>query len=160
LFLFKQIEFKRINNIASLCEYCKNERLINEVKRVNNKDCCFCSEGCKILFHYELEKNWGKHCQSCTFCHSISKTVVTAHDDEKEFCSAECSFGYTSLQSHVNIFFSDYFLERSPFPTFRLFSFWICGIRGLFAGHHQHHPTVQLCAPRCSARYVITHILP
>ncbi|KAF6730544.1 Zinc finger MYM-type protein 4 [Oryzias melastigma] len=95
-------EFKRINNIASLCEYCKNERLINEVKRVNNKDCCFCSEGCKILFHYELEKNWGKHCQSCTFCHSISKTVVTAHDDEKEFCSAECSFGYTSLQSHVS----------------------------------------------------------
>ncbi|RVE66764.1 hypothetical protein OJAV_G00110630 [Oryzias javanicus] len=97
-------EFKRINNITSLCEYCKNERLINEVKRFNNKDCCFCSEGCKILFHYELEKKWGKHCHSCTFCHSISKTVVTAHYDEseKEFCSAECSFGYTSLQSHVS----------------------------------------------------------
>ncbi|XP_078810930.1 uncharacterized protein LOC101157550 isoform X2 [Oryzias latipes] len=95
-------EFKRINNISSLCEYCKNERLINEVKKVNNKDCCFCSEGCKILFHYELEKKWGKHCQSCTFCLSVSKTVLTVHDEEleKEFCSAECSFRYTSLRSH------------------------------------------------------------
>uniref|UniRef100_A0A3B3IB92 Uncharacterized protein n=1 Tax=Oryzias latipes TaxID=8090 RepID=A0A3B3IB92_ORYLA len=101
-------EFKRINNISSLCEYCKNERLINEVKKVNNKDCCFCSEGCKILFHYELEKKWGKHCQSCTFCLSVSKTVLTVHDEEleKEFCSAECSFRYTSLRSHVS---ADYY---------------------------------------------------
>lgn len=38
-------EFKKVNNITGKCEYCKNERLIREIKRVDNKDCYFCSEG-------------------------------------------------------------------------------------------------------------------
>lgn len=27
------------------CEYCKNERIIKDVKKVDNKDCYFCSDG-------------------------------------------------------------------------------------------------------------------
>lgn len=38
-------EFKRVNNIMGKCEYCKNERIIKDVKKVDNKDCYFCSDG-------------------------------------------------------------------------------------------------------------------
>lgn len=38
-------EFKRVNNIIGECEYCKSEKLIGDAKRVDNKDCYFCSEG-------------------------------------------------------------------------------------------------------------------
>lgn len=38
-------EFKKVNNIVGKCEYCKNERIIKMTVRVDNKDCCLCSEG-------------------------------------------------------------------------------------------------------------------
>lgn len=37
-------EFKRVNNIIGECEYCKMEKIIGDAKRVNNKDCYFCSD--------------------------------------------------------------------------------------------------------------------
>ncbi|XP_039978355.1 LOW QUALITY PROTEIN: uncharacterized protein LOC120786776 [Xiphias gladius] len=96
-------EFKRVNNIMGNCEYCKNERTIRDAKRVDDKDCYFCSDGCKMLFRHELEKQWGKHCRSCAYCHSISRTVVTARYDgnEEEFCSEDCSSNYKMLFCRV-----------------------------------------------------------
>lgn len=38
-------EFKRVNNIMGKCEYCKNERIIRDATRVDDKDCYFCSDG-------------------------------------------------------------------------------------------------------------------
>uniref|UniRef100_A0A671XI67 TRASH domain-containing protein n=1 Tax=Sparus aurata TaxID=8175 RepID=A0A671XI67_SPAAU len=96
-------EFKRVNNIMGKCEYCKNERIIKDVKKVDNKDCYFCSDGCRMLYHHELKEKWGEYCHSCAYCLSISKTVVTAQykGTEEEFCSEDCSANYKMLFCHV-----------------------------------------------------------
>ncbi|XP_065326496.1 zinc finger MYM-type protein 4-like isoform X2 [Pelmatolapia mariae] len=96
-------EFKKANNVTSVCEYCMIEKITRDVKRVNNKDCYFCSDGCKLLFRHDLSKNWGKHCHSCVYCHSVSKKLVTAQygGSTEDFCSEECRSKYTMLFCHV-----------------------------------------------------------
>uniref|UniRef100_I3KML4 TRASH domain-containing protein n=1 Tax=Oreochromis niloticus TaxID=8128 RepID=I3KML4_ORENI len=97
-------EFKKANNVTSVCEYCMIEKITRDVKRVNNKDCYFCSDGCKLLFRHDLSKNWGKHCHSCVYCHSVSKKLVTAQygGSTEEFCSEECRSKYTMLFSDIS----------------------------------------------------------
>ncbi|MED6278963.1 hypothetical protein CHARACLAT_029500 [Characodon lateralis] len=97
------MEYKKANAVMSLCEYCKIEKITREAKRINNKDCYFCSDGCKLLFRHELSKNWGKHCHSCIYCHCVSKKLVTAQygGSVEEFCSEECRSKYTMLFCHV-----------------------------------------------------------
>ncbi|XP_037831690.1 zinc finger MYM-type protein 4 isoform X2 [Kryptolebias marmoratus] len=97
------MEYKKTNFVTSLCEYCKIEKITREAKRIDNKDCYFCSDGCKLLFRHELSKNWGKHCLSCVYCHSMSKKLVTAQygGSIEEFCSEECRAKYTMLFCHV-----------------------------------------------------------
>lgn len=60
--------------------------------------------GCKLLFRHDLSKNWGKHCHSCVYCHSVSKKLVTAQygGSTEEFCSEECRSKYTMLFCHVS----------------------------------------------------------
>lgn len=59
--------------------------------------------GCTQLFHQELTKRWGKHCQSCVFCQSTSQKLVTAQygASTEEFCSDDCRSKYTMLFCHV-----------------------------------------------------------
>uniref|UniRef100_A0A3Q2PKT4 Zinc finger MYM-type containing 4 n=1 Tax=Fundulus heteroclitus TaxID=8078 RepID=A0A3Q2PKT4_FUNHE len=97
------MEYKKANAVMSLCEYCKIEKITREAKRINNKDCFFCSDGCKLLFRHELSKNWGKHCHSCVYCHCVSKKLVTAQygGSVEEFCSEDCRSKYTMLFCHV-----------------------------------------------------------
>uniref|UniRef100_A0A3Q3VLI9 TRASH domain-containing protein n=1 Tax=Mola mola TaxID=94237 RepID=A0A3Q3VLI9_MOLML len=97
------LEFKKANYVTCLCEYCKMEKVIRDSKRINKKDCFFCSDGCKLLYRHDLTKNWGKHCHSCVYCHSISKKLVTAQygGSIEEFCSDECRSRYTMLFCHV-----------------------------------------------------------
>lgn len=38
-------EFKKDNNVTSLCEYCKIEKITRDAKRIDNRDCYFCSDG-------------------------------------------------------------------------------------------------------------------
>ncbi len=38
-------EFKQINNVMARCEYCKIDKVVKEVKRINKIDRSFCSEG-------------------------------------------------------------------------------------------------------------------
>ncbi|KAM6899612.1 zinc finger MYM-type protein 4-like [Xenentodon cancila] len=96
-------EYKKANFVTSQCEYCKIEKITREVKRINNKDYYFCSDGCKLLFRHELSEKWGKHCQSCVYCHCVSKKLVTAQygGSVEEFCSEECRSKYTMLFCHV-----------------------------------------------------------
>lgn len=42
-------EFKKANFVTSLCECCKREKITAEAKRINNKDCFFCSKGKETL---------------------------------------------------------------------------------------------------------------
>uniref|UniRef100_A0A1A7X4M1 TRASH domain-containing protein n=1 Tax=Iconisemion striatum TaxID=60296 RepID=A0A1A7X4M1_9TELE len=97
------VEYKKNNFVISLCEYCKIKKFIREAKRIDNKDCYFCSDGCKLLFRHELSKNWGKHCHSCAYCQCVSKTLVSAQygTSIEEFCSDECRSKYTMLFCHV-----------------------------------------------------------
>ncbi|KAM9839138.1 zinc finger MYM-type protein 4 [Aulostomus maculatus] len=96
-------EFKKANNVMSLCEYCKMEKITKDSKKINFKDCFFCSDGCKLLYRHELAKSWGKHCHSCSYCHCVSKKLVTAQygGSTEEFCSEECRSKYTMLFCHV-----------------------------------------------------------
>ncbi|XP_047185946.1 zinc finger MYM-type protein 4 isoform X2 [Scophthalmus maximus] len=96
-------EFKKANYVTSLCEYCKIEKITRDAKRIDNKDCYFCSDGCKLLFRHDLTKNWGKHCHSCVYCHCVSKKLVTAQygGTTEEFCSEDCRSKYTMLFCHV-----------------------------------------------------------
>ncbi|XP_054461866.1 zinc finger MYM-type protein 4 isoform X2 [Anoplopoma fimbria] len=96
-------EFKKDNFVTSLCEYCKIEKITRDAKRINNRDCFFCSDGCKLLYRHDLTKNWGKHCHSCVYCHSMSKKLVTAQygGSTEEFCAEECRSKYTMLFCHV-----------------------------------------------------------
>lgn len=97
------LDFKTANNLVNVCEYCKVEKVTKEVRRISNRDCHFCSDGCKLLHRHDLTKIWGTHCQSCTFCHSGARKVVTAHygNSSEEFCSDECRSKYTMLFCHV-----------------------------------------------------------
>ncbi|KAM7384706.1 hypothetical protein PAMA_011861 [Pampus argenteus] len=96
-------DFKKANYVTSLCEYCKIEKITRDTKKINNKDCCFCSDGCKLLYRHDLSKSWGKHCHSCSYCHCVSKKLVTAQygGATEEFCSEECRSKYTMLFCHV-----------------------------------------------------------
>ncbi|KAM6974368.1 zinc finger MYM-type protein 4-like [Tautogolabrus adspersus] len=96
-------EFKKANFVTSLCEYCKIEKITRDIKRISNKDCFFCSDGCMLLFRHDLTKSWGKHCSACVYCHSTSKKLVTAQygGSTEEFCSEECRSKYTMLFCHV-----------------------------------------------------------
>lgn len=97
------MEFKTANALVNVCEYCKVEKVTKEVRRISNRDCHFCSDGCKLLHRHDLTKAWGTHCQSCSFCHSGAKKVVTAHygNSSEEFCSDDCRSKYTMLFCHV-----------------------------------------------------------
>uniref|UniRef100_UPI003AB04B55 zinc finger MYM-type protein 4 n=1 Tax=Centroberyx gerrardi TaxID=166262 RepID=UPI003AB04B55 len=96
-------EYKKVNCVTGLCEYCKIEKVTRDVKRIDNKDCHFCSDGCKLLYKHDLAKNWGKHCRCCAYCFSISKVLVTGQygGTTEEFCSDDCRSKYTMLFCHV-----------------------------------------------------------
>ncbi|KAK7898511.1 hypothetical protein WMY93_019364 [Mugilogobius chulae] len=97
------LNFKTSNFLFNVCDYCKVEKVTREVKRIMSKNCNFCSDGCKLLYRHDLTKSWGKHCHSCSFCHCVSKKVLSAHYGTavEEFCSDECRSKYTMLFCHV-----------------------------------------------------------
>ncbi|KAK3525450.1 hypothetical protein QTP86_031539 [Hemibagrus guttatus] len=97
-------EFRRTHYIMAQCVYCKIEKVVKEVKRINNVDCSFCSEGCKLLYKHDLAKRWGKrHCRNCLYCSSTSQTVITSifSGKQEEFCGNECLSQYTLLFCEV-----------------------------------------------------------
>ncbi|XP_014851727.1 PREDICTED: uncharacterized protein LOC106923279 isoform X2 [Poecilia mexicana] len=98
-------KFKKLNGILGVCERCRKKTVIHEVKRIDNKDCSFCSDGCLLLFHRDLDRKWGKHCSSCSYCLSVSRTVLSgpAGGRRREFCSEGCRSKYRTLISHEAI---------------------------------------------------------
>ncbi|XP_071369672.1 zinc finger MYM-type protein 4-like [Centroberyx affinis] len=96
-------EYKKVKCVTGLCEYCKIEKVSRDVKRIDNKDCHFCSDGCNLLYEHDLAKNWGKHCRCCAYCFSISKELVTGQygGTTEEFCSDDCMSKYSMLFCQV-----------------------------------------------------------
>ncbi|XP_064836530.1 zinc finger MYM-type protein 4-like isoform X1 [Oncorhynchus masou masou] len=96
-------EYRKINYEMARCEYCKIEKPAKEVKRINNRDYTFCSEGCKLLYKHDLTKRWGKHCRTCAYCASTAQEAITGQYGGRveEFCSDECKSHYTLLFCQV-----------------------------------------------------------
>ncbi|XP_055076574.2 zinc finger MYM-type protein 4 isoform X2 [Misgurnus anguillicaudatus] len=93
-------EFKKINNIMARCEYCKIDKVIKEVKRINKIDRSFCSEGCRLLYNHDLVKRWGKkHCRNCLYCNGSAQTLVNSFVGKKqeEFCGNACLAQYNLI---------------------------------------------------------------
>ncbi|XP_039107639.1 zinc finger MYM-type protein 4 isoform X3 [Hyaena hyaena] len=92
-------EYKKINNVMAMCEYCKIEKIIKETVRFSGADKSFCSEGCKLLYKHDLAKRWGNHCKMCSYCLQTSPKLVQNNLGGKveEFCCEECMSKYTVL---------------------------------------------------------------
>ncbi|XP_012497736.1 PREDICTED: zinc finger MYM-type protein 4 [Propithecus coquereli] len=92
-------EYKKINNVMAMCEYCKIEKIVKETVRFSGADKSFCSEGCKLLYKHELVKHWGNHCKMCSYCLQTSPKLVQSNLGGKveEFCCEECMSKYTVL---------------------------------------------------------------
>ncbi|XP_074542338.1 uncharacterized protein LOC141802665 [Halichoeres trimaculatus] len=92
-------EFMMTHNILEKCEHCKKKKIPKIIKRVDGRDCFLCSEGCKMLFHEDLKKQWGEYCQSCAYCLSISQRLVKERYIRTvlKFCSDNCNSRYSLL---------------------------------------------------------------
>uniref|UniRef100_A0A670XYL0 Zinc finger MYM-type containing 4 n=1 Tax=Pseudonaja textilis TaxID=8673 RepID=A0A670XYL0_PSETE len=92
-------EYKKINCVMSMCEYCKIDKIIKETVRFSGIDKSFCSEGCKLLYKHDLAKRWGNHCKMCSYCLQTSPKLVQNHFGGKveEFCSEDCMSKFTVL---------------------------------------------------------------
>uniref|UniRef100_H0XGM7 Zinc finger MYM-type containing 4 n=1 Tax=Otolemur garnettii TaxID=30611 RepID=H0XGM7_OTOGA len=92
-------EYKKINNVMAMCEYCKIEKIVKETVRFSGADKSFCSEGCKLLYKHELAKHWRNHCKMCSYCLQTSPKLIQNNLGGKveEFCCEECMSKYTLL---------------------------------------------------------------
>ncbi|KAG8588457.1 hypothetical protein GDO81_005984 [Engystomops pustulosus] len=92
-------EYKKINLVMAMCEYCKIEKTIKEIVRFSGIEKVFCSEGCKLLYKHDLSKKWGNYCKMCSYCCQTSSKLVRNHFGGKleEFCGEECMSKYTVL---------------------------------------------------------------
>ncbi|XP_066125792.1 zinc finger MYM-type protein 4 isoform X4 [Saccopteryx bilineata] len=92
-------EYKKINHVMAMCEYCKIEKIVKETVRFSGADKSFCSEGCKLLYKHDLAKLWGSHCKMCSYCLQTSPKLVKNNLGGKmeEFCCEECMSKYTVL---------------------------------------------------------------
>ncbi|XP_050012495.1 zinc finger MYM-type protein 4 isoform X2 [Alexandromys fortis] len=92
-------EYKKINNVMAVCEYCKIEKIIKETVRFSGADKSFCSEGCKLLYKHDLGKRWGSHCKMCSYCLQTSPKLIQNNLGGKveDFCCEECMSKYTVL---------------------------------------------------------------
>ncbi|XP_018104995.1 zinc finger MYM-type protein 4 isoform X1 [Xenopus laevis] len=92
-------EYKKINMVLAMCEYCKIDKIIKEAVRFAGIEKMFCSEGCKLLYKHDLAKKWGNHCKMCSYCYQTSPKLVRNHFGGKleEFCGEECMSKFTVL---------------------------------------------------------------
>ncbi|XP_068125208.1 zinc finger MYM-type protein 4 isoform X2 [Hyperolius riggenbachi] len=92
-------EYKKINMVTAMCEYCKIEKTMKEVVRFSGVEKVFCSEGCKLLYKHDLSKKWGNYCKMCSYCCQTSPKLVRNHFGGKleEFCGEECMSKFTVL---------------------------------------------------------------
>ncbi|XP_066532042.1 zinc finger MYM-type protein 2 isoform X1 [Hoplias malabaricus] len=91
--------YKREKGIKTLCEYCKEEKVLKDISMYEHKPRAFCTEGCKLLFKHDLMKQHGKQCSTCAYCCNMTHSTIQNHFGGKleEFCTEECMSLYTVL---------------------------------------------------------------
>ncbi|XP_041075815.1 zinc finger MYM-type protein 3-like [Polyodon spathula] len=89
-------DYKRLHGVVSVCEHCKQEKLLHEKIKFSGVEKNFCSEGCILLYKQDFTKNLGLCCITCTYCSQTCKRAVTEELDGNtwDFCSEECKTKY------------------------------------------------------------------
>ncbi|XP_063041358.1 zinc finger MYM-type protein 4 [Engraulis encrasicolus] len=97
-------EFRKASIAPGKCDYCKMDKGIKEMRKVENVERYFCSEGCALLHRHELTRQFGrKHCRQCKYCGNISRQLVKSLFGGKpeEFCSQDCVAAHTLVFCQV-----------------------------------------------------------
>nr|XP_015206899.1 PREDICTED: zinc finger MYM-type protein 3-like isoform X1 [Lepisosteus oculatus] len=89
-------DYKRLHGVVSVCEHCKQEKLLHEKIKFSGVEKNFCSEGCILLYKQDFTKNLGLCCITCTYCSQTCKRAVTEELDGNtwDFCSEDCKSKY------------------------------------------------------------------
>uniref|UniRef100_A0A087Y5A1 TRASH domain-containing protein n=1 Tax=Poecilia formosa TaxID=48698 RepID=A0A087Y5A1_POEFO len=86
-------QFNTQKNVLSVCDYCKEEKVLYEVTSFGHQDVCFCSEYCKQFFKQEHAL------RPCSYCCGLGQKMMLSHYGGKieEFCKPHCMSQYTVL---------------------------------------------------------------
>uniref|UniRef100_H2ZZK5 Zinc finger MYM-type containing 3 n=1 Tax=Latimeria chalumnae TaxID=7897 RepID=H2ZZK5_LATCH len=89
-------DYKRLHGVVSVCEYCRQEKLLHEKIKFSGVEKNFCSEGCVLLYKQDFTKNLGLCCITCTYCSQTCQRAVTEELDGNtwDFCSEDCKSKY------------------------------------------------------------------
>ncbi|XP_014851193.1 PREDICTED: zinc finger MYM-type protein 4-like isoform X2 [Poecilia mexicana] len=86
-------QYNTQKNVLSVCDYCKEEKVLYEVTSFGHQDVCFCSEYCKQFFKQEHAL------RPCSYCCGLGQKMMLSHYGGKieEFCKPHCMSQYTVL---------------------------------------------------------------
>ncbi|XP_072451460.1 zinc finger MYM-type protein 3-like isoform X3 [Chiloscyllium punctatum] len=89
-------DYKRLHGVVSVCEYCKQEKILHEKIKFSGVEKNFCSEGCVLLYKQDFTKNLGLCCITCAYCSQTCQRAVTKELDGNtwDFCGEECKSKY------------------------------------------------------------------
>ncbi|XP_059832883.1 zinc finger MYM-type protein 3-like isoform X5 [Hypanus sabinus] len=89
-------DYKRLHGVVSVCEYCKQEKILHEKIKFSGVEKNFCSEGCVLLYKQDFTKNLGLCCITCAYCSQTCQRGVTKELDGNtwDFCGEECKSKY------------------------------------------------------------------
>ncbi|GCB67552.1 hypothetical protein scyTo_0012158, partial [Scyliorhinus torazame] len=89
-------DYKRLHGVVSICEYCKQEKILHEKIKFSGVEKNFCSEGCVLLYKQDFTKNLGLCCITCAYCSQTCQRAVTKELDGNtwDFCGEECKSKY------------------------------------------------------------------
>ncbi|XP_034531021.1 zinc finger MYM-type protein 4-like isoform X2 [Notolabrus celidotus] len=93
-------QYKTQKNILTVCENCKQEKVLFETFNYNQQEVSFCSEGCKLAFKTGLQShNKDNSWKPCSYCFGVSNKMLHSHYGGRieEFCRAHCMSQYTVL---------------------------------------------------------------
>ncbi|XP_007892255.1 zinc finger MYM-type protein 3 isoform X2 [Callorhinchus milii] len=89
-------DYKRLHGVVSICEYCRQEKILHEKIKFSGVEKNFCSEGCVLLYKQDFTKNLGLCCITCAYCSQTCQRAVTKELDGNtwDFCGEECKSKY------------------------------------------------------------------
>lgn len=89
-------DYKRLHGVVSVCEYCKQEKILHEKIKFSGVEKNFCSEGCVLLYKQDFTKKLGLCCITCAYCSQTCRRGVTKELDGNtwDFCGEECKSKY------------------------------------------------------------------
>ncbi|XP_060918649.1 zinc finger MYM-type protein 4 [Labrus mixtus] len=93
-------QYKTEKNITTVCEHCKQEKVLFDTISYNQREVSVCSDSCKLYFKAEMQSRNRDHpWRSCTYCCGISHKMLHSHYGGRmeEFCRPHCMSQYTVL---------------------------------------------------------------